>query len=103
MEETFSESFIEQVVRSSRRMRGKRSLGHAKLEAHIARRDPSFYNLEADQESAERIIRETLRAAARVVTGKKTMDVYSPNGQGVRLRLEDSEFLTFLETRKVSR
>ncbi len=83
---------IEFVKRSSRRLQGKRHLGYSKLEAHISRGGPAFVGLVASQDVAEQIIEIVLSNPARIVKGRKTMDVHHVNGQGVRLELKTLEF-----------
>ena len=103
LQTAFPKSAVKQLIRSSRRLRGRRPLGHAKLEGHIARRDPTFQSLVASQRVAEQIIEDVLTHPVRIVVGRKTVDIYNAVGQGVRFERESKEFQTFLEASRASR
>lgn len=103
LQTAFRKLVIRHLIRSSRCLRGRRPLGHAKLEGHIARGDPAFHSLIASQDTAEQIIEAVLTHPVRVVVGKKTVDIYNAVGQGVRFVRETKEFQTFLELSRASR
>lgn len=99
----FDGTLIKYIVETSEVRRGASKLVLSKLEAHIARDEPSYRNLNVDIATARKIIEAVLRHPQRVVMGRKTMDLYGPEGRGIRLRRATLEFLTFLEAARATR
>ena len=100
---SFTNSLIDHVITSSERRRGATTLVLSKLEAHIARNDPSYQGLTVDIEAARLVIEEILKHPQRIVAGLKTIDIYGSQGRAVRLHRETLEFQTFLEATKATR
>lgn len=97
-----TETEIQNVVQSSRRVRGEttegaraiaKKRGHALSGGYVS----AFEGISATQENAEVLIQNILTNPYRQFIGDRVIDIYNVRGQGVRFEKNTYKFITFLE------